>query len=179
VKIAGGQKHQFIFFKVQQCRVVVTLLPHYPLPRFFVSIDFYAIFSLIHARVAQWIRAFASGAKGRRFDPCRGYHFLRSICPFVCPGSCFGSTVQPKIRLESRHPLLYIRRRKMRRRARITQIVCDFSRKPLSESRVLDLACLEGHSSAEMALRGAQVLAIEGRRSNLERAQALFPAAEH
>ena len=26
------------------------------------------------ARVAQWIRAFASGAKGRRFDPCRGYH---------------------------------------------------------------------------------------------------------
>ena len=28
-----------------------------------------------HARVAQWIRAFASGAKGRRFDPCRGYHF--------------------------------------------------------------------------------------------------------
>src|SRR5688572_30485966 len=29
-----------------------------------------------HARVAQWIRAFASGAKGRRFDPCRGYHFF-------------------------------------------------------------------------------------------------------
>jgi hypothetical protein len=27
----------------------------------------------IIARVAQWIRAFASGAKGRRFDPCRGY----------------------------------------------------------------------------------------------------------
>src|ERR1700720_693194 len=31
-----------------------------------------------HARVAQWIRAFASGAKGRRFDPCRGYHVLSS-----------------------------------------------------------------------------------------------------
>src|SRR6185312_9320584 len=28
----------------------------------------------LQARVAQWIRAFASGAKGRRFDPCRGYH---------------------------------------------------------------------------------------------------------
>ncbi len=27
------------------------------------------------ARVAQWIRALASGARGRRFDPCRGYHF--------------------------------------------------------------------------------------------------------
>ena len=25
------------------------------------------------ARVAQWIRASASGAEGRRFDPCRGY----------------------------------------------------------------------------------------------------------
>src|SRR5215217_1371048 len=25
-----------------------------------------------HARVAQWIRALASGARGRRFDPCRG-----------------------------------------------------------------------------------------------------------
>jgi hypothetical protein len=31
------------------------------------------------ARVAQWIRAFASGAKGRRFDPCRGYHSLPTL----------------------------------------------------------------------------------------------------
>jgi NADH pyrophosphatase NudC (nudix superfamily) len=31
------------------------------------------------ARVAQWIRAFASGAKGRRFDPCRGYHYPRLL----------------------------------------------------------------------------------------------------
>ena len=30
---------------------------------------------ILRARVAQWIRAFASGAKGRRFDPCRGYQF--------------------------------------------------------------------------------------------------------
>src|ERR1051326_7149783 len=30
-------------------------------------------FASPQARVAQWIRAFASGAKGRRFDPCRGY----------------------------------------------------------------------------------------------------------
>ena len=34
---------------------------------------FYVIFfPSTQARVAQWIRAFASGAKGRRFDPCRG-----------------------------------------------------------------------------------------------------------
>ena len=36
----------------------------------------YLFLPTTHARVAQWIRAFASGAKGRRFDPCRGYQFL-------------------------------------------------------------------------------------------------------
>jgi hypothetical protein len=39
------------------------------------------------ARVAQWIRAFASGAKGRRFDPCRGYQYFkrygRQYSPFL------------------------------------------------------------------------------------------------
>jgi two-component system cell cycle response regulator DivK len=34
------------------------------------------VLTLPRARVAQWIRAFASGAKGRRFDPCRGYQVL-------------------------------------------------------------------------------------------------------
>jgi two-component system cell cycle response regulator DivK len=34
------------------------------------------------ARVAQWIRAFASGAKGRRFDPCRGYQRLALNSPY-------------------------------------------------------------------------------------------------
>src|SRR5262249_60322622 len=33
-------------------------------------------FCIPQARVAQWIRAFASAAKGRRFDPCRGYQSL-------------------------------------------------------------------------------------------------------
>ena len=38
------------------------------------------IFAATQARVAQWIRAFASGAKGRRFDPCRGYQsFIPSV----------------------------------------------------------------------------------------------------
>ena len=62
----------------------------------------------------------------------------------------------------------------MRRRARINQIVIDYSRKPLSESRILDLACLEGDFSAEFAFRGAEVVGIEGRRINLERANARF-----
>src|SRR5258708_525002 len=35
------------------------------------------------ARVAQWIRAFASGAKGRRFDPCRGYQLPSRAYSYV------------------------------------------------------------------------------------------------
>jgi hypothetical protein len=62
----------------------------------------------------------------------------------------------------------------MRRRARINQIVSDYSRRPLSESRVLDLAALEGHFSAEFALRGAEVVGIEGRLTNVKRAEASF-----
>ncbi|MBC7604854.1 MAG: methyltransferase domain-containing protein [Ramlibacter sp.] len=62
----------------------------------------------------------------------------------------------------------------MRRRARINQIVTDFVRKPIAEVRVLDLACLEGDYSAEFAMRGAQVLGIEGRRTNVERARERF-----
>src|SRR5690348_3563457 len=62
----------------------------------------------------------------------------------------------------------------MRRRARIAQIVSDSARKPLSQSRILDLASLEGDFSAEFALRGAEVLGVEGRRANVERASARF-----
>ena len=40
-------------------------------------------FLLPRARVAQWIRAFASGAKGRRFDPCRGYQTLAQSSPAI------------------------------------------------------------------------------------------------
>lgn len=63
----------------------------------------------------------------------------------------------------------------MKRRARINHIVSNFGRKDLTGLRALDLASLEGHYSAELAMRGAEVLGIEGRRVNLERALALFP----
>jgi hypothetical protein len=62
----------------------------------------------------------------------------------------------------------------MRRRVRINQIVSDFARKPLSESRILDLASLEGDFSAECALRGAEVLGVEGRGTNIKRAEERF-----
>lgn len=54
---------------------------------------------------------------------------------------------------------------------RILQIVSDISRKPLREIRVLDLACLEGQYAIEFALQGAQVLAIEGRETSIEKAR--------
>jgi len=52
------------------------------------------------------------------------------------------------------------------------QIVADFATKPFSELRILDLASLEGHYSIELALRGSKVLGVEGRRTNLEKANA-------
>ena len=43
----------------------------------------YAKFLMPRARVAQWIRALASGARGRRFDPCRGYQTLAILPAFA------------------------------------------------------------------------------------------------
>ena len=61
----------------------------------------------------------------------------------------------------------------MRRRARILQIVCDLAKKPVSDLRLLDLGCLEGHYSFEFAAKGARVVGIEGRKCNLDNAEAL------
>jgi len=46
---------------------------------------------------------------------------------------------------------------------RLVQVAADASRKPLSECRVLDLACLEGHYAIEFAKHGAEAVGIEGR----------------
>ncbi|MDA2918200.1 class I SAM-dependent methyltransferase [Desulfobacterota bacterium AH_259_B03_O07] len=53
---------------------------------------------------------------------------------------------------------------------RISQIVSDVSGKSLNCLRILDLACLEGMYSVEFALHGAEVVAIEGRESSIEKA---------
>lgn len=55
--------------------------------------------------------------------------------------------------------------------ARVSQIVRDFWKKPLEETRILDLGCMEGLNSFEFALRGAkEVVGIEGRPPHVLRA---------
>lgn len=52
---------------------------------------------------------------------------------------------------------------------RIVQIVSDLSKRPVEQLRVLDLGSLEGGYAVELARRGAETVAIEGRRANLEK----------
>jgi len=54
---------------------------------------------------------------------------------------------------------------------RVTQIVSDVFGGRFEDLRVLDLACLEGMYALELARRGAVVVAIEGRETNLEKAR--------
>ena len=53
----------------------------------------------------------------------------------------------------------------------IVQIVSDIACKPFNELRILDLACLEGLFAIEFARYGADVVAIEGRETNIEKAR--------
>jgi 2-polyprenyl-3-methyl-5-hydroxy-6-metoxy-1,4-benzoquinol methylase len=57
------------------------------------------------------------------------------------------------------------------RLTRFVQLAKDFSPIPLAETRVLDLACLEGLYAIEFALHGAEVVGIEGREDNIAKAQ--------
>ena len=54
---------------------------------------------------------------------------------------------------------------------RVTQVALDVCGGSLEGIRVLDLACLEGMYSLELARRGAQVVAVEGREANVEKAR--------
>lgn len=52
------------------------------------------------------------------------------------------------------------------------------SRKPLAETRVLDLACQEGCYAIEAALSGARVIGVEGRADHVARARTCLAAAD-
>ena len=53
---------------------------------------------------------------------------------------------------------------------RIVQVVSDLSQKQLSESRVLDLGCLDGIFSIEFAKHGASTIGVEIRDANIKKA---------
>jgi SAM-dependent methyltransferase len=59
---------------------------------------------------------------------------------------------------------------------RVLQLAADTATRPLSEMRVLDLACEEGVFGIELARRGARTLGVEGRAVHVERAR--FAARE-
>jgi 2-polyprenyl-3-methyl-5-hydroxy-6-metoxy-1,4-benzoquinol methylase len=52
---------------------------------------------------------------------------------------------------------------------RLVQVAADVMKKPLSECRVLDLACLEGHYAIEFAMHGAEAVGIEGREISIRK----------
>lgn len=60
---------------------------------------------------------------------------------------------------------------------RVIQAVTDIAHRPLSELRILDLACAHGAYSLELARRGADVVGIEGRDSWLDLAKRAKEAA--
>ncbi|WP_242057012.1 MULTISPECIES: class I SAM-dependent methyltransferase [Oscillatoriales] len=54
---------------------------------------------------------------------------------------------------------------------RILQAISDIVDRPFENLRILDLACLEGLYGIELALQGAEVVGIEGRQANIEKAR--------
>lgn len=54
---------------------------------------------------------------------------------------------------------------------RILQVAHDLSDKPLSQCRVLDLACLDGQIAIEFALQGASTVGMEIREDNIKKAE--------
>src|SRR5918995_2947803 len=53
---------------------------------------------------------------------------------------------------------------------RVLQIAGDLSTKPLNACRILDLGCLDGQFSIEFALAGAEVIGVEVREANIQKA---------
>ncbi|HEX6504788.1 MAG TPA: class I SAM-dependent methyltransferase [Terriglobales bacterium] len=56
---------------------------------------------------------------------------------------------------------------------RHVQLAKDLFQKPFDKMRVLDLACLEGGFSFELAMQGADTLGLEGRLENVDKCEAV------
>lgn len=57
------------------------------------------------------------------------------------------------------------------RLGRVVQMIVDVANKPLEKLRILDLGCLEGLYSVELALQGAEIVGIEGREASVEKSR--------
>lgn len=53
---------------------------------------------------------------------------------------------------------------------KLTQLIIDLAPKPISECRILDLGCANGHFALELGFQGANVTGIEGREASVQRA---------
>jgi SAM-dependent methyltransferase len=53
----------------------------------------------------------------------------------------------------------------------VIKLAADVARKPIAECRVVDLGCLEGMFALAFAKAGAEVVGIEGRERNIEKAR--------
>ena len=53
------------------------------------------------------------------------------------------------------------------------QLAADVLAKPLPQVRTLDLACLEGGFTFELAMQGAQAVGLEGRKENVDKCEAV------
>ncbi|KEK23115.1 class I SAM-dependent methyltransferase [Bacillus gaemokensis] len=53
---------------------------------------------------------------------------------------------------------------------KIVTMIQDITQCDFKNLRILDLACLEGHYAIEFAMQGAEVVGIEGRESNIQKA---------
>src|SRR3954453_12693421 len=60
---------------------------------------------------------------------------------------------------------------------RVVQVVSDLAGGSVDGARILDLGCHEGGFAIELALQGAHVLAVDGRRGNIEKARFAAAAA--
>jgi 2-polyprenyl-3-methyl-5-hydroxy-6-metoxy-1,4-benzoquinol methylase len=54
---------------------------------------------------------------------------------------------------------------------RIVQVIQDLAGRPLAECRILDVGCLEGMFSLELAQQGAEVLGMDARQGHIDKAQ--------